>query len=96
MNSAGQSGATHTNCETPLQPLLWASGVPLEHISKALGHDSIKTTFKTTEKAYAKWIRDRQILVVNSLAASWGRQRKLVGIEAGRKGKMRAVASLQA
>jgi len=64
----------------------------LEHVSKALGHDSIKTT----EKAYAKWIRDRQILVVNSLAASWGRQRKLVGIEAGRKEKMRAVGSLHA
>ena len=69
-----------------------AGGVPLEHVSKALGHDSIKTT----EKAYAKWIRDRQILVVNSLASSWGRQRKLVGIEAGRKEKMRARASLQA
>jgi len=69
-----------------------ASGVPLEHVSKALGHDSIKTT----EKAYAKWIRDRQILVVNSLAASWGRQRKLVSIQAGRKGSMTAAASIQA
>ncbi len=63
-----------------------ASGVPLEHVSKALGHDSIKTT----EKSYAKWIRDRQILVVNSLAASWERQRKLVSIQAGRKQKEKA------
>jgi F420-0:gamma-glutamyl ligase len=60
-----------------------SSGVPLEHVSKALGHDSIKTT----EKSYAKWIRDRQVLVVNSLAASWTRQRNLVNIEAGRKKK---------
>lgn len=66
-----------------------ASGVPLEHVSKALGHDSIKTT----EKAYAKWIRDRQILVVNSLAGSWGRQRKLVSIESARRGRMGAGAS---
>jgi integrase/recombinase XerD len=66
-----------------------ASGVPLEHVSKALGHDSIKTT----EKSYAKWIRDRQILVVNSLAGSWGRQRKLVNIESARKARMWAEAS---
>lgn len=66
-----------------------ASGVPLEHVSKALGHDSIKTT----EKAYAKWIRDRQILVVNSLAGSWGRQRKLVNIESARNKRTREAAS---
>jgi integrase/recombinase XerD len=66
-----------------------ASGVPLEHVSQALGHDSIKTT----EKAYAKWIRDRQILVVNSLAGSWGRQRKLVSIESARREKMKATVS---
>jgi|GEM_PF-2842388 len=58
-----------------------SSGVPPEHVSKALGHDSIKTT----EKSYAKWIRDRQVLVVNSLAASWKRQRNLVNIEAQEK-----------
>lgn len=66
-----------------------ASGVPLEHVSKALGHDSIKTT----EKSYAKWIRDRQVLVVNSLAASWSRQRKLVSIAAGRQAKANAVGT---
>lgn len=66
--------------------LALASGVPLEHVSKALGHDSIKTT----EKSYAKWIRDRQVLVVNSLAASWSKQRKLVNIEAGRRAKAQA------
>jgi integrase len=66
-----------------------ASGVPLEHVSKALGHDSIKTT----EKAYARWIRDRQILVVNSLAGSWDRQRKLVSIESARRNRTRAGAS---
>jgi integrase/recombinase XerD len=63
-----------------------ASGVPLDHVSKALGHDSIKTT----EKSYAKWIRDRQILVVNSLAGSWSRQRKLVSIESARREKLEA------
>jgi integrase/recombinase XerD len=66
-----------------------ASGVPLEHVSRALGHDSIKTT----EKSYAKWIRDRQVLVVNSLAASWSRQRKLVSIEAGRQAKINAAGA---
>jgi len=66
-----------------------ASGVPLEHVSKPLGHDSIRTT----EKSYAKWIRDRQILVVNSLASSWGRQRKLVSIESARRHKMTAMVS---
>ena len=69
--------------------LALASGVPLEHVSKALGHDSIKTT----EKSYAKWIRDRQVLVVNSLAASWSRQRKLVNIEAGRRARANAVGA---
>lgn len=58
-------------------------GVPLEHVSKALGHDSIKTT----EKSYAKWIKARQILVVNSLASSWEKQRNLVSIAKGRKAK---------
>jgi integrase/recombinase XerD len=32
-------------------------GVPLEEVSKALGHDSIKTT----ERHYAKWVKADRI-----------------------------------
>jgi integrase/recombinase XerD len=35
---------------------LLAKGVPLQDVSKMLGHESIKTT----EKSYAKWIKGRQ------------------------------------
>ena len=31
-------------------------GVPLEEVSKLLGHESIKTT----ERHYAKWVKGRQ------------------------------------
>lgn len=34
---------------------LLEKGVPLEEVSKALGHDSIKTT----ERHYAKWVKGR-------------------------------------
>jgi integrase/recombinase XerD len=35
---------------------LLSKGVPLEEVSKLLGHESIKTT----EKSYAKWVKARQ------------------------------------
>lgn len=35
---------------------LLEKGVPLEEVSKLLGHNSIKTT----EKSYAKWVKGRQ------------------------------------
>ena len=35
---------------------LLENGVPLEEVSKLLGHESIKTT----ERSYAKWVKGRQ------------------------------------
>jgi integrase/recombinase XerD len=49
-------------------------GVPLEEVSKLLGHESIKTT----ERHYAKWIKGRQDRLDSSVVASWktGKARK--------------------
>ena len=35
---------------------LLTKGVPLEEVSKLLGHESIKTT----ERSYSKWMKGRQ------------------------------------
>jgi integrase/recombinase XerD len=35
---------------------LLEKGVPLEEVSKLLGHESIRTT----ERSYAKWVKGRQ------------------------------------
>jgi len=50
----------------------WLSaGVPLEEVSKLLGHSSIKTT----EKSYAPWVRERQDKLDSLVVATWkGRQ----------------------
>lgn len=52
---------------------LLQKGVPLEEVSKLLGHESIKTT----EKFYAKWVVARQdrldMLVVGSWTSKPGR-----------------------
>lgn len=46
---------------------LLEKGVPLEDVSKALGHRSIKTT----EKYYAKWVQARQTRLDNLIAGTW-------------------------
>lgn len=46
---------------------LLEKGVPLEDVSKALGHESIKTT----EKSYAKWVKGRQNRLDDLIAGSW-------------------------
>lgn len=46
---------------------LLEKGVPLEDVSKALGHESIKTT----EKHYAKWVQGRQNRLDGLIAATW-------------------------
>jgi integrase len=46
---------------------LLQKGVPLEDVSKALGHESIKTT----EKHYAKWVKGRQDRLDNLIAGTW-------------------------
>jgi len=47
---------------------LLSKGVPLEEVSKLLGHASIKTT----EKSYSKWVKTRQDRLDTLVEASWG------------------------
>jgi integrase/recombinase XerD len=42
-------------------------GVPLEEVSKLLGHESIKTT----EKSYAKWVKGRQDRLDSLVIGTW-------------------------
>jgi integrase/recombinase XerD len=48
---------------------LLTKGVPLEHVSKLLGHKSVTTT----EKHYAEWVKGRQDRLDNIVSESWGR-----------------------
>lgn len=47
---------------------LLLAGVPLEHVSKLLGHKSIQTT----EKHYAHWVRERQEMLNAAVRQAWG------------------------
>lgn len=47
---------------------LLEQGVPLEEVSKLLGHESIKTT----ERYYAKWVKARQDRLDSLVVATWG------------------------
>ena len=49
---------------------LLEKGVPLEEVSKLLGHESIKTT----EKSYAKWVKGRQDRLDRLVMATWSTQ----------------------
>ena len=46
---------------------LLQKGVPLEHVSKLLGHKSVTTT----ERHYAKWVKGRQQLLDRVVSATW-------------------------
>ena len=46
---------------------LLQKGVPLEHVSKLLGHKSVKTT----EMHYAKWVKGRQDQLDSIVSAAW-------------------------
>ncbi len=46
---------------------LLEKGVPLEEVSKLLGHESIKTT----ERHYAKWVKGRQDRLDKLVTATW-------------------------
>jgi integrase/recombinase XerD len=47
---------------------LLQKGVPLEEVSKLLGHTSIKTT----ERSYAQWVKGRQDRLNSLVTATWG------------------------
>ena len=44
--------------------------IPMEDVSRMLGHSSIKTT----EKHYAQWVQGRQDVLNRSVIASWAQQ----------------------
>jgi integrase len=49
---------------------LLQKGVPLEHVSKLLGHTSIATT----EKSYAQWVKGRQDRLDTLVTDSWAKK----------------------
>ena len=62
---------------------LLEQGVPLEEVSKLLGHESIKTT----EKYYAKWVKARQDRLDTLVVATWAKAEH--GEKVGEKSKPR-------
>jgi integrase/recombinase XerD len=54
---------------------LLEKGVPLEEVSKLLGHESIKTT----EKYYAKWVKGRQDRLDALVVGTWHQAAKHAG-----------------
>ncbi len=50
---------------------LLEKGVPLEEVSKLLGHESIKTT----EKHYSKWMKGRQDRLDSLVSATWKQEK---------------------
>jgi integrase/recombinase XerD len=59
---------------------LLEKGVPLEDVSRALGHESIKTT----EKYYAKWVKARQDRLDALVSATWASESELHRDASGR------------
>ena len=53
-------------CDTFAVDLL-EKGIPLEEVSKLLGHESIRTT----ERHYAKWVRGRQNRLDTLVTGTW-------------------------
>jgi integrase/recombinase XerD len=49
---------------------LLEKGVPLEEVSKLLGHESIKTT----ERSYAKWVKSRQDRLDSLVVGTWDKK----------------------
>jgi integrase/recombinase XerD len=51
---------------------LLQNGVPLEEVSKLLGHESIRTT----ERHYARWVKGRQDRLDSLVTAVWAKKKK--------------------
>jgi len=45
---------------------LLSKGVPIDVVSKLLGHTSVKT-----ERHYAPWVKSRQIKLEEAVSATW-------------------------
>jgi integrase/recombinase XerD len=52
------------------------AGIPLEEVSKLLGHESIKTT----ERSYAQWVKARQDRLDDLVMGSWKARKKKVDV----------------
>jgi site-specific recombinase XerD len=52
---------------------LLQNGVPMEDVSKMLGHESIRTT----ERSYAKWVKGRQDRLDGLVTATWAKPKKV-------------------
>ena len=63
------SGHSHQLRDTFAVELL-QQGIPLEEVSKLLGHTSIKTT----EKSYAPWMKGRQDRLNALVVGTWAKQ----------------------
>jgi integrase/recombinase XerD len=50
---------------------LLSKGVPMEEVSKLLGHESIKTT----ERSYARWAKTRQDRLNSLVVGTWGEKK---------------------
>jgi integrase/recombinase XerD len=51
---------------------LLEKGVPLEDVSKLLGHENIRIT----ARSYAKWVKGRQDRLDDLVMASWAKKKK--------------------
>ena len=65
--AAGQPGGHPHQLRDTFAVSLLEKGVPLEEVSKLLGHESIATT----EKYYAKWVKARQDRLDNLVMGTW-------------------------
>jgi integrase/recombinase XerD len=66
----GQDTNFTPHCLRDTAAVSWlAAGVPLEEVSKLLGHSSIKTT----EKSYAPWVRERQDKLDSLVMNTWAK-----------------------
>lgn len=66
--AAGQAGGHPHQLRDTFAVRLLEQGVPLEEVSKLLGHTSIRTT----EKYYAQWVKARQDRLDALVVGTWG------------------------